>query len=232
MNSTPDPKETEPRDAPTGQADERLAHAHEQITRADEQLTRLSEQLAKMERDAARPSPAGTGPQSPPTQSPPAQSSAMPSPPGRRRCGPPWACCCCWRRASLSLPWFCNRPMAAGPALRHSSLQCHHRRRKIRRYPRSPHHPPFKWPQRRQHQLKQRHRKQPRRRQHAWLRPHRKTPRRKHPQRLPIKRSCCKRSRAISRIWSEPSNSSRRTSSKPPATVQKPLGSSGRPRKR
>ena len=44
-----------------------------------------------------------------------------------------------------------------------------------------------------------------------------------YPQRLPIKRSCCKRSRAISRIWSEPSNSSRRTSSKWPATIQKPL---------
>src|SRR3954463_7064017 len=69
MNSTPTPKETEP--APTGRADEPLAHAHEQIARAGEQLTRLSEQLEKMERDAARPPPAGSGRQSPPTQSSP-----------------------------------------------------------------------------------------------------------------------------------------------------------------
>ena len=68
----------------------------------------------------------------------------------------------------------------------------------------------------------QRQRKQHHRKQHSWLRPHRKTPRRQHPQRLPIKRSCCKRSRAISRIWSETSNSSRRTSSKSPATIQRP----------
>jgi len=40
MNSTPDPKETEPAMPQPGKADERLAHAHEQITRADEQLTR------------------------------------------------------------------------------------------------------------------------------------------------------------------------------------------------
>ena len=50
MNSTPEPKVTEP--AP---ADERLAQAHEQIKRADEQLTRLTEQLAKMERDDTHP---------------------------------------------------------------------------------------------------------------------------------------------------------------------------------
>ena len=42
MNSTPDPKETEPHDALIAGADERLAHAHEEIKRADEQLTRLS----------------------------------------------------------------------------------------------------------------------------------------------------------------------------------------------
>lgn len=69
MNSTPTPKETEP--AAIGSADKQLAHAHEQITGAGEQLTRLSEQLAKMERDAARPSSAGPGRQSPPTQSSP-----------------------------------------------------------------------------------------------------------------------------------------------------------------
>jgi hypothetical protein len=55
MNSTPEPKETQPGEAPVAGADERLAHAHEQIKRADEQLTRLTEQLAKMERDASHP---------------------------------------------------------------------------------------------------------------------------------------------------------------------------------
>ena len=55
MNSTPDPKEAKPGDAPAPRADEGLTHAHEQIKRADEQLTRLTEQLARMERDDARP---------------------------------------------------------------------------------------------------------------------------------------------------------------------------------
>ena len=50
---------------------------------------------------------------------------------------------CRWRRASLSLPWFCSRPMAAGPSWlspvgRRSSSQLHHCRRKIRRLPDSP----------------------------------------------------------------------------------------------
>jgi hypothetical protein len=87
---------------------------------------------------------------------------------------------CRWRRASLSLPWFCSRPMAAGPSWlspvgRRSSSQLHHCRRKIRRFPRSPLHLPFKWPRRRQHHRKQR----------PWLRPHRKTPRRQLPAALP-----------------------------------------------
>ena len=59
MNSTPDPKATEPGDAQVAAGagtDERLAHAHEQIIRADEELARLSERLAKIEGDAARPS--------------------------------------------------------------------------------------------------------------------------------------------------------------------------------
>jgi uncharacterized membrane protein YccC len=80
MNSTPDPKETEPRDTPIAGADERLAHAHEEIRRADEQLALVSEQLAKMERDDARPLPARPGPQAPPTPSSPTQSSPAPSP--------------------------------------------------------------------------------------------------------------------------------------------------------
>ena len=99
--------------------------------------------------------------------------------PEGRRSGPSsaWR----WRRASLSLPWFCSRPMAAGPswlspAGRRSSFQLHHCRRKIRRFPRSPLHLSFKWPRRRQHHRKQR----------PWLRPHRKTPRRQLPQHLPI----------------------------------------------
>ena len=85
----------------------------------------------------------------------------------------------------------------------------------------------------------QRHRKQ-----HPWLRPRprRRMPRhlpsrrqqlqRQPPRRLPIKPSCCKRSRAISRRWSRTSNSSRRTSSKWPATIQKPLASSRPARKK
>ena len=66
MNSTPTPKAIEPHNAPIARADEQLAHAHEQITRAGEDLARLSEQLAKMERDAARPTSAGPGLQTPP----------------------------------------------------------------------------------------------------------------------------------------------------------------------
>ncbi len=96
--------------------------------------------------------------------------------PEGRRSGPSSACR--WRRASLSLPWFCSRPMAAGPSWlspvgRHSSFQLHHCRRKMRRFPRSPPHLSLKWPRRRQHHRKQR----------PWLRPHRKTPRRQLPQR-------------------------------------------------
>jgi hypothetical protein len=66
MSSTPTPKAIEPHNAPIARADEQLAHAHEQITRAGEDLARLSEQLAKMERDAARPTSAGPGLQTPP----------------------------------------------------------------------------------------------------------------------------------------------------------------------
>lgn len=82
MNSTPDPKENEPRDALIAGADERLAHAHEQIKRADEQLTRLTEQLAKMERDDAHPPSAGLGSQGPGSQGP------APHEPGPHRPGP------------------------------------------------------------------------------------------------------------------------------------------------
>ena len=80
------------------------------------------------------------------------------------RCSGP-SSACRWRRASLSPPWFCNRPMAAGasrssPRRRRSSFQRHHCRRKIRRCPHSPLHLAFKWPRRRQHHRKQHHREQ------------------------------------------------------------------------
>ena len=65
-----------------------------------------------------------------------------------------------------------------------SSFQ--HCRRKIRRYPPSRCHLPFKWRPRRQHHRKQR----------PCLRPHRKTPRQQLLQRFPITQSCCKRWRA------------------------------------
>ena len=80
MNSTPDPKETEPREPLTGDADERLAHAHDQIKRADEQLTRLTEQLAKMERDDARPPSAGAGVQGPGATGPSEQEPGAQAP--------------------------------------------------------------------------------------------------------------------------------------------------------
>ena len=54
MNSTPNPKSTEPDDLLIARADERLAHAYEQIARADEQLARVNEQLSNLEHDAAR----------------------------------------------------------------------------------------------------------------------------------------------------------------------------------
>ena len=63
------------------------------------------------------------------------------------RSGPSSACR--WRRASLSLPWSCSRPMATRPSwlspvgLR-SSFQRHHCRRKIHLFPRSPLHLPFR----------------------------------------------------------------------------------------
>jgi hypothetical protein len=62
MNSTPTPKAIGPHNALIALADEQLAHAYEQIALADGELARLSEQLAKMERDAARPPSAGLRP--------------------------------------------------------------------------------------------------------------------------------------------------------------------------
>src|SRR5436190_790047 len=88
--------------------------------------------------------------------------------------------------------------------------------------------PPSRWPQRSRRQRKHHHH----RKQQPWLRTPRRTPRRRQPQRLPIRRSCCKQWRATSRAWSEASNSSRRTSSKWPATIQKPSKNSRRARRR
>ena len=145
MNSTPTPKAIEPHNALIARADEQLAHAYEQITRADEELARLSEQLVKMERDAARPPSAEPGPQLPsrgpalperrqPTgarcRAPPTFGRSGPNyRPEGRRSGPSSACR--WRRASLSLPWSCSRPTAAGPSRlspvgRRSSFRLHH----------------------------------------------------------------------------------------------------------
>ena len=195
MSSTPTPKETDAQkaaDAQVGRADERLAHAYEEIKRADEQLTQMSERLAKIEGDTPRPAAAA-----------PAPHRSLRQPQSRRlrkyrlgkyrhrkhrqqsrRPGARWRCC--WRRASLSLPWFC-RPMAAGlsPGGRRSSAQRDHRRPKVRRLPRSPRHPSFRWRLRRPYRCRQHHTRkhaqatrprQRHRRQHPWprLRPRRR----------------------------------------------------------
>jgi hypothetical protein len=54
MDTTLDPKQTDPRHVLVARADEELAHAYEQITRADEQIARAEEQLSKLEHNAAR----------------------------------------------------------------------------------------------------------------------------------------------------------------------------------
>src|SRR5258706_358164 len=54
MDTTLNPKQTDPRHVMVARADEELAHAYEQITHADEQIARAEEQLSKLERKAAR----------------------------------------------------------------------------------------------------------------------------------------------------------------------------------
>jgi hypothetical protein len=54
MDTTLNPKQTDPPHVLVARADEELAHAHEQITRADEEIVRAEEQLTKLEKDAAR----------------------------------------------------------------------------------------------------------------------------------------------------------------------------------
>jgi hypothetical protein len=54
MDTTLDPKQTDPHHVLAARADEQLAHAHEQIKRADEQIARTNEQLSRIEHEAAR----------------------------------------------------------------------------------------------------------------------------------------------------------------------------------
>ena len=62
MDTTLNPKQTDPPHVLVARADEELAHAHEQITRADEQIARAEEQLSKLEHDAPRPAVPGKRP--------------------------------------------------------------------------------------------------------------------------------------------------------------------------
>ena len=206
----------------------------------------MSERLAKIEGDTPRPAAAAPAPPSqpapaaepPPTQLSPAQ---VPPPQDRRpsrRPGAPWLCC--WRRVSLSLPWSC-RPMAAGivarwapqlgstrssppesPTLAAQSApsivqvaaaETGNTTGSIATDNATPGNIPGSGADRAA-------------RCRAAGAAHQQPPR------LPIKPSCCKRSRAISRRWSGTSNSSRRTSSKWPPTIQKPLASSRPARKK
>ena len=205
MNSTPTPKAIEPRDGLITRADEGLAHATNRSgarMNSSRMCLNSLQKWSAMMRAHLRPDLARNH-----LLKGWRLALARNHRQEGRRSGSSSACR--WRRASLSLPWFYSRPMAGGPSWlsrvgRRSSFQLHHCRRKIRRFPRSPRHLPFKWPRRRQHRRKQR----------PWLRPHRKMPRRQQPQRFPITHSCCKRWRAISRMWSETSNSSGQTSNK------------------
>ena len=192
MNSTPTPKAIEPDNALFARADEQLAHAYEQITRADEELARLSDQLAKMERDAARPPSAEPDPQSPPRR---------PAP--RALVGLALVACV----VVAALVWQSSYGGGARLVVARWAPQLVS----------SPSLPPENAPLPAQPapsivQAAAAEAAPPQAR--AWLRPRRKTPRRQLPQRLPITHSCCKRWRAISRMWSETSNSSRRTSNK------------------
>jgi hypothetical protein len=54
MDTTLNPKQTDPRHVLTARADEELAHAYDQITRAGEEIARAEEQLSKLERAPRR----------------------------------------------------------------------------------------------------------------------------------------------------------------------------------
>jgi hypothetical protein len=62
MDTTPNPKQTDPQHVLVSRADEELAHAYEQITRAGEEIARAEEQFSKLEHDAARPAVPGKRP--------------------------------------------------------------------------------------------------------------------------------------------------------------------------
>ncbi len=53
MDTTLDPKQTDPHHVLAARADEQLAHAHEEIKRADEQIVRTNEQLSRLVYEAA-----------------------------------------------------------------------------------------------------------------------------------------------------------------------------------
>jgi hypothetical protein len=61
MDTTLNPKQTDPRHVLVARADEELAHAYEQITHAGEEIARAEEQLSKLEQ-AARPAVPGKRP--------------------------------------------------------------------------------------------------------------------------------------------------------------------------
>src|SRR3981081_1589110 len=52
MDTTLNPKQTDPRHVLLARADEELAHAHEQVARANEESARAEKQLSKLEHDA------------------------------------------------------------------------------------------------------------------------------------------------------------------------------------
>jgi hypothetical protein len=62
MDTTLNPKQTDPPHVLVARADEEFAHAHEQIARAGEEIARAEEQLSKLEHDAARPAVPGKRP--------------------------------------------------------------------------------------------------------------------------------------------------------------------------
>src|SRR5439155_6162580 len=57
MDTTLNPKQTDPRHVLSERADEELAHAYNQITRAGEEIARAEEQLSKLERAARHAAP-------------------------------------------------------------------------------------------------------------------------------------------------------------------------------
>src|ERR1043166_7367396 len=54
MDTTLNPKQTDPPNVLVARADQELAHAYEQIARADEELARAEERLSKLEHAARR----------------------------------------------------------------------------------------------------------------------------------------------------------------------------------